>query len=59
VDNSIQFFEALRHAGVQVDMTIFDKGEHGFILIPKDRWQSIVTRWIEMNGWLSPKRSSN
>lgn len=55
VDNSIRFFEALRHAGVQVDMTIFDKGEHAFILIPKDRWQSIVTRWIETNGWMSKK----
>src|ERR1019366_3895304 len=32
VDNSIRFFEALRHAGVQVDMTILDKGEHALIL---------------------------
>jgi len=53
VDNSIRFFEALRHAGVQVDMTIFDKGEHALVLIPRDRWQSIVTSWIERNGWLN------
>jgi acetyl esterase/lipase len=55
VDNSIRFFEALRHAGVQVDMTILDKGEHALVLIPKDRWQSIVTSWIERNGWMNPK----
>ena len=29
VDNSIVFFEALRHAKVPVDMTLFRKGEHG------------------------------
>lgn len=55
VDNSIRFFEALRHAGVPVDMTIFNKGEHALILIPKDRWQSIVIDWIDRNGWLRPK----
>jgi acetyl esterase/lipase len=55
VDNSIRFFEALRHAEVPVDMTIFNKGEHALILIPKDRWQSIVTDWIERNGWLRKK----
>jgi acetyl esterase/lipase len=55
VDNSIRFFEALRHAGVPVDMTIPNKGEHALILIPKDRWQSIVSDWIERNGWLRQK----
>ena len=55
VDNSIRFFEALRHAGVPVDMTIFNRGEHALILIPKDRWQSIITSWIEANGWMNPK----
>jgi acetyl esterase/lipase len=56
VDNSIRFFEALRHAAIPVDMTIFNKGEHALILIPKDRWQSIVTDWIERNGWMNRKR---
>jgi acetyl esterase/lipase len=53
VDNSVRFFEALRHAEVPVDMTIFDKGEHGFILISRDRWQSIVADWMERNGWMN------
>ena len=55
VDNSIQFFEALRHYSVQVDMTILDKGEHALVLIPKYRWQSIVTAWIERIGWMNQK----
>lgn len=53
VDNSIRFFEALRHAGVPVDMTIFRKGEHAFVLLPKDQWLSIVMHWIEANGWMN------
>lgn len=55
VDNSIRFFEALRHAGVPVDMTIFHKGEHAFVLLPRDQWLSIVMRWIETNGWMNEK----
>lgn len=53
VDNSIRMFEALRHAGIPVDMTIFRKGEHAFVLLPRDQWLSTVTRWIEANGWMN------
>ena len=55
VDNSIRFFEALRHAGVPVDMNIFRKGEHAFVLLPRDQWLSIVMSWIEANGWMIPR----
>lgn len=55
VDNSIRFFEALRHAGVPVDMTIFRKGQHAFVLLPRDQWLSVAMKWIETNGWLTPK----
>ena len=55
VDNSVRFFEALRHAGVPVDMTIFRKGEHAFVLLPRDQWLSIVMNWIETNEWLIPR----
>lgn len=55
VDNSIGFFEALRHAGVPVDMTIFHKGQHAFVLLPRNQWLSIVIGWIEKNGWMSQK----
>ena len=53
VDNSIRFFEALRQAGVPVDMTIFRKGEHAFVLLPRDQWLSVAMQWIEANGWMN------
>jgi acetyl esterase/lipase len=55
VDNSIVFFEALRHAGVPVETRLFQKGQHGFFLMPRDRWQGAIMDWIASNGWLSPR----
>jgi acetyl esterase/lipase len=55
VDNSIAFFEALRHAGVPVEARLFEKGEHGFYLMPRDRWQGAIMDWIVASGWLSPR----
>lgn len=52
VDNSIAFFEALRHHNVPVDMTIFKKGEHGLFLLPRDTWETMISQWMETNGWL-------
>ena len=55
VDNSIVFFEALRRAGVPVEARLFQKGQHGFFLIPRDRWQATIMDWLVTNGWLSPR----
>jgi acetyl esterase/lipase len=55
VDNSIVFFEALRHAGVPVETRLFQAGQHGFFLMPRDRWQGAIMDWITSNGWLGPK----
>lgn len=55
VDNSIVFLEALRHAGVPVEARFFEKGQHGFPLLPRDRWQGTIMEWITANGWLSPR----
>jgi acetyl esterase/lipase len=55
IDNSIVFFEALRHAGVPVETRFFDKGQHGFFLLPRDRWQGAIMDWIATEGWLSPR----
>jgi acetyl esterase/lipase len=51
VDNSIVFFEALRHAGVPVDARLFAHGEHGFFLLPRDDWQRVIIDWMTSNGW--------
>jgi acetyl esterase/lipase len=55
VDNSIVFFNALRRAGVPVEARFFPKGQHGFFLMPRDRWQSAMRDWLLTNGWLSPR----
>jgi len=54
VDNSVVFFEALRHAGVSVEARLFEKGQHGFPLLPRDRWQGAIMDWLDSNGWLAP-----
>ncbi len=51
VDNSVVFFEALRHAGVPVEARFFEKGQHGFFLIPRDTWQAVITDWLTSHGW--------
>ncbi|MFL6547260.1 MAG: alpha/beta hydrolase [Povalibacter sp.] len=55
VDNSIAFYEALRHAGVPVEMHLLEKGQHGFFLTSRDRWQSTIMDWITQDKWLHPK----
>jgi acetyl esterase/lipase len=55
VDNSIVFFEALRHAGVPVETRLFQAGEHGFYLMPRDRWQGTIMDWLGSSGWLSSR----
>lgn len=54
-DNSVVFFEALRHAGVSVEARFFEKGQHGFFLMPRDRWQEPILQWLSYNGWLCPR----
>lgn len=55
VDNSIVFFEALRRAGVPVEARFFQKGQHGFFLMPRDQWQTPILEWLTANGWLCPR----
>jgi len=55
VDNSVVFFEALRHAGVPVEAHLFEKGQHGLFLMPRERWQGTIMDWLTENGWLWPR----
>lgn len=55
VDNSIRFMQALRRANVPVDAHFFAEGQHGFFLMPRDRWQSRFGAWMTENGWMSPR----
>ncbi len=55
VKNTIAFLEALKHAGVPVQAHLFEKGDHGFFLMPRGRWQAPIMEWITQNGWLNLK----
>lgn len=53
VDNSIQFYEALRHHHVPVEMHLYPKGDHGFVLgQPTELWMRPLFEWMKANGWM-------
>ena len=51
VDNSIAYFEKLRHNSVEVEMHIYPKGGHGFIFRQKD-WIDPLFVWLKKNNWM-------
>ena len=51
VDNSIQFFEQLRHHKVPVEMHIYPAGGHGFIFHHKG-WMEPLFLWMRNNNWI-------
>jgi acetyl esterase/lipase len=46
VDNSIKYFEALRHHNVSVEMHIYPKGGHGFIF-RRPGWTESLFKWMK------------
>jgi acetyl esterase/lipase len=54
VDNSVLFYEALRHHHVSAQMVLFRQGQHGLFLIPRQDWLDEVFKWLEENGWMRP-----
>jgi len=56
VQNSLLFFEALRKAGVPVELHLFAKGPHGFGMRPGvgpgSEWPALCDAWLRVNGWL-------
>lgn len=56
VDNSIAFYEALRHNKVPAEMHIYPKGDHGFVLnLPIDQWMSLCMQWMSSSGIIAIK----
>jgi acetyl esterase/lipase len=51
VDNSIAYFESLRHHNVEVEMHIYPKGGHGFIFRQPD-WMDPLLLWMKKNKWI-------
>ena len=53
VDNSISFYEALRHHKVPAEMHIYPKGDHGFVFrLPMDYWMGICIHWMKESGFI-------
>lgn len=51
VDNSIQYFEKLRHNKVDAEMHIYPKGGHGFIF-KHEGWMIPLLDWLKRNSLL-------
>lgn len=52
VDNSIQYFEELRHHQIDVELNVYPKGGHGFIF-KHPGWMDPLFRWMENSGWIN------
>jgi acetyl esterase/lipase len=55
VQNSLLFYQALRAAGVDAEMHIFEHGKHGVGLarnIPElSAWPTLLASWLQAHGW--------
>jgi len=52
VDNSIIFYEKLRHSTVSAELLIYPKGGHGFIFgLPVDDWMGPIYKWMQKFNW--------
>jgi len=52
VDNSILYFEALRHHNVPVEMHIYPKGGHGFVF-RHPGWMDPLFLWMKNSKWIN------
>ncbi len=52
VDNSIIYFEKLRHNKVPVEMHIYEKGDHGFVFRHLG-WMKPLFEWMQSNNWMN------
>ncbi|WP_111308200.1 alpha/beta hydrolase [Confluentibacter sediminis] len=50
VDNTIEYFEHLRHKKVDAEMHIYPKGGHGFIFRHQG-WMDPLFSWLKRNNW--------
>ncbi|WP_345949642.1 alpha/beta hydrolase [Mucilaginibacter sp. PAMB04274] len=51
VDNSIVFYEKLRHQHVAAEMHLYPKGGHGYIFAKAD-WMTPLFEWMKNGKWL-------
>lgn len=54
VDNSIVFYESMRHKKVPVEMHLYPRGGHGFLLAkPADEWVPTLLLWMKNSKFIS------
>lgn len=54
VDNSIVYFESLRHHHVPAEMHIYPRGNHGFVLFqPTEEWMMPIFKWMKNSKWIN------
>ena len=60
-ENSVEFYLALRKAGVPAEMHIFERGPHGVGLGMTDPalavWPELLSNWLRQRGLLTPPAS--
>jgi len=56
VENALAYYTALRHAGVPVEMHLYEKGGHGFAMEAKHpqtaQWPQRAETWLRSHGWI-------
>lgn len=53
-DNSIIYWEALRHHNVPAELHIYPKGNHGFVLRqPYEEWMEPIFKWLKNSKWIN------
>ena len=56
VDNSIVYYEALRHHKVAAELHLYPHGGHGFVLFEKtEDWMAPIFKWMRNSGWINAR----
>jgi acetyl esterase/lipase len=59
VESSVQYYLALKRAGVPAEMHVYSSGGHGFGMLPGNKpvaaWPKRVEEWMKSTGLLKPK----
>jgi len=54
VDNSIVYYEKLRQHNVPVELHVYPKGNHGFVLSqPTEEWMMPIFKWMKNSKWIN------
>jgi len=56
IENTLDFYAALRRAKVPAEMHLYEKGGHGFAMeakhVPTAQWPQRAETWLRSHGWI-------